>query len=87
MSDVVRGLVVFCEGPHDIAFVSKALKYCLGFKRNQELTLNEFTCVIGKGIMALLAAESKAPNDDARQPAVKSQAELDLPIHDNSRRR
>jgi hypothetical protein len=29
----VTALLVFCEGPHDVAFVRRVLKHCLGFER------------------------------------------------------
>jgi len=33
MTREVSALLVFCEGPHDVAFVRRVLKHCLGFTR------------------------------------------------------
>jgi len=33
MTRKVKALLVFCEGPHDVAFVRRLLKHCLGFTK------------------------------------------------------
>ncbi|WP_133511537.1 DUF3226 domain-containing protein [Candidatus Thiosymbion oneisti] len=33
MTRKVKALLVFCEGPHDVAFVRRVLKHCLGFTK------------------------------------------------------
>lgn len=41
MSDSAKVLVVFCEGAHDVSFLSQVFKHCLAFKRTS-LKLSEF---------------------------------------------
>lgn len=64
MTDTARVLAVFCEGAHDIAFISRVLKYCMGFKRDQTLRINEFP----------------APFDSLFDESVKSHAVDDLKL-------
>jgi len=33
VSTATKVLIVFCEGPHDIAFVGKVMRHCLGFEK------------------------------------------------------
>lgn len=42
MTENVKTRVVFCEGAHDVSFISQVFKHCLGFKRNTSLKLAEF---------------------------------------------
>lgn len=38
----VEALIVFCEGPHDVAFMDKVLRHCLAFERVREWTFSDY---------------------------------------------
>ncbi|CAM2069097.1 DUF3226 domain-containing protein [Sulfidibacter corallicola] len=49
----VTGLFIFCEGPHDVAFVRQVLKYCFGVTRakganGKDPTFSEFPAPLDK---------------------------------------
>lgn len=63
MSTAVDILVVFCEGPHDVAFVSKVMTHCLDFKKPKP---------------AWVFSEYPSPLDKLFSSSVKRHAQKDL---------